>query len=63
MCDYCNLVSGQEKDIGNAQKQTLYIERHNNTFSITVQLYGYESKEEDETEINYCPMCGKDLRK
>lgn len=61
MCNCCNLVSGQEKDIGNAGKQTLYIERHNNTFSIKVELYAYEQEEEDETEINYCPMCGRKL--
>lgn len=59
MCKYCDLVSGDEIDIGDNQNQTLYIERHNNNFSISTHLYN--SEEEDETDINYCPMCGRKL--
>ena len=54
MCKYCDLVSGDEIDIGDNQNQTLYIERHNNNFSI--------STEEDETDINFCPKCWKKVR-
>lgn len=52
-CEYCDLVSGDEKDLGNG-KQQLLIARHNNTFSLISQPY-YE--EDEEIEINYCPMC------
>ena len=59
MCKYCDLVSGDEIDIGDNQNQTLYIERHNNNFSIVTHLYNNE--EEDEISINFCPMCGRKL--
>ena len=61
MCEYCNLLSGDRVDIGYARQQTLFMERHNNTFSITTELE--HSYEEDEIDINYCPMCGRKLRK
>lgn len=54
MCRYCDLVSGDAIDIGDNKNQTLYIERHNNNFSI--------STENDEVDINYCPMCGRKLK-
>lgn len=60
MCKYCDLVSGDEIDIGDNQNQTLYIERHNNNFSIVTHLYNNE--EEDEISINFCPMCGRKLK-
>lgn len=59
MCKCCNLVSGEEIDIGNAKQQTLFIERHNNTYSITTKIENYI--EEDEVDIKYCPMCGRKL--
>ena len=52
-CKYCDLKNGDEKDLGNG-KQQLLIARHNNTFSLISQPY-YE--ENEEIEINYCPMC------
>ena len=60
MCKYCDLVSGDEIDIGDSKNQTLYIERHNNNFSISTHLYN--SEEEDETDINFCPKCRKKVR-
>lgn len=52
-CKYCDLVSGDEKDIGELKNDELVIERHNNTYL----LNGFA----DEVEINYCPMCGRKL--
>ena len=52
-CEYCNLVSGEEKDIGEGKWLILYMERHNNTFSI--KAIGHSDS--DELDINYCPMC------
>lgn len=53
MCKYCDLVSGDEIDIGDNKNQVLYIERHNNNFSISTEI--------DEIDINYCPICGRKL--
>lgn len=52
-CEYCDLVSGEEKDIGSLKNYEILIERHNDTYSITAFS--------DELEINYCPMCGRKL--
>lgn len=56
-CEYCDLVSGEEKDLGNGN-QLLIMERHNNTYSISVTTC-YEGSAL--IEINYCPMCGRKL--
>ena len=52
-CEFCDLVSGEEKDIGELKNDELIIERHNNTYLLNTFS--------DELEINYCPMCGRKL--
>ena len=54
MCEYCNLLSG---DIKNIFDDLLTIERHNNTFELVVNgTLNYAS-----ININYCPFCGRKL--
>lgn len=50
MCKYCNLLSGDSSK-----------ERHNNTFSIEINGIYYDDSES--IEINYCPMCGRKIKK
>lgn len=57
MCEYCNLVSGDEKIIEEGSNISMYIKRHNNTYTL-VASHSYENIEKD---INYCPMCGRKL--
>ncbi len=56
-CIYCDLASGDEKELGNGN-QLLIIERYNDTYSISVTTC-YEGSAL--IEINYCPMCGRKL--
>lgn len=56
-CEYCDLVSGEEKDIGEAKNDILKIERHRNSYYISAIDEVYT----DEIEIKYCPMCGRKL--
>lgn len=58
MYEYCDLASGDEKLIEEGYDVGLYLKRHNNTYTLTaVCSNGYAEK-----DINYCPMCGRDLR-
>lgn len=63
MCEYCNLVSGNEKDIGEQKNDLLYIVRHNNDFELQAMFDTVEESNEDSRKINYCPMCGRKLYK
>ena len=36
MCEFCEILSGETKDIGDLKNEILYIERHNNTYIISV---------------------------
>lgn len=51
MCKYCKLVSGETKSMN--KYENLFISRHCNTYFIEC--------DDDEIEINYCPMCGRKL--
>jgi len=57
MCEYCNLLSGESKEIEEYSELGLYLERHANTYSLvaTCNLYDIEK------EIKHCPMCGRKL--
>lgn len=63
MCEYCNLVSGEEKDIGSNEEDLLYIVRHNNEFDIKAIFDTGDESSEDRCKINYCPICGRKLIK
>ena len=57
MCEYCNLVSGETKNIIDDDDDILVMERHNNTFDLLVNgTLDFAS-----TNINYCPFCGRKL--
>ena len=58
MCEWCDLVSGDIKDFGEAKNDILQIERHCNSYFISTSSL---IDEDDEREINYCPMCGRKL--
>lgn len=60
MCEFCTIVSSETKDIGDLKNEILYIERHNNTYIISVNT---ENNEEDEITMNYCIKCGRKLKK
>ena len=53
MCEYCNLVSGESKEIEEYGELGIYLERHNNTYSLMAVCNLYDA----EKDINYCPMC------
>ena len=56
MCEYCNLLNGDIKNIFD-DDEILAIERHNNTFELVVNgTLNYAS-----ININYCPFCGRKL--
>ena len=57
-CEYCDLVSGEEKYIGEIHyARRLFMERHNNMFILNATGHS----DNDTLEINYCPMCGRKL--
>lgn len=55
MCKFCNLLSGEMSPL--IDEGCLMIERHNNTYSIVAE----NIQDDDESIINYCPMCGRKL--
>lgn len=58
MCEYCDLVSGDERDFEYGKNVNMHIERHCNTYTLVASnAYEYIEK-----EINYCPMCGRKLK-
>ena len=57
MCKYCNLVSGDVKNIVSSDDNILTIERHNNSFEIVVNGTLYYAS----VNIKYCPFCGRKL--
>lgn len=59
-CEYCNLVSGEEKEIKEGCYAGLFLERHNNTYTL-IAVSTNRDIECVEIEINYCPICGRKL--
>lgn len=55
MCEYCDLLSGDYKYL-NDEVSEISIARHCNTYTLETDNY-------EELEINYCPMCGRNLKK
>lgn len=58
MCEYCDLLSGDMNPL--TKEMCLTIERHNNTYTLVADNI---QDDIDEIDINYCPMCGRDLRR
>ena len=58
MCEHCNLLSGDKKDFGEAKRDILKIDRHNNSYLISTDS---SIDFDDEREIYFCPMCGRKL--
>lgn len=56
-CEYCNLLSGDVKNL--TCDDLLTIERHNNIY--TLEVNGNNEEDRASTEISYCPMCGRKL--
>jgi len=54
MCEYCDLLSGDYKYL-NDEVSEISIVRHFNTYTLETDNY-------EELEINYCPICGRDLK-
>lgn len=54
MCEYCDLVSGDKRDLGEAKRDILKIERHNESYLISTDS---SIDLDDEREIYFCPMC------
>ena len=57
MCEYCNLLSGETKNL--TFDDLLTIERHNNIY--TLEVKGNNEEDEASFEIKYCPFCGRKL--
>lgn len=58
MCEYCKLFSGDSITLAEDRETELKIERHNKEYSLIAEGLTDIS----ETRINYCPMCGRDLK-
>lgn len=58
MCEYCNLLSG---DVKNIFDNLLTIERHNNVY--TLEVNGNNEDNEASFEIKFCPMCRQKVRR
>lgn len=57
-CEYCNPVKPKPIIDGGARVTV----SGGVDAQMWVEWYGYEDSREDHETINYCPMCGRDLR-
>lgn len=57
MCKYCNMASGDISFLKTENLWALRIERHNKSYS----LIAGDIEDNIEIDINYCPMCGRQL--
>lgn len=58
MCGYCKLFSGDRITLAEDGETELKIERHNKEYSLIAEGL----TDIAETRINYCPMCGRELK-
>ena len=58
MCECCNLLSGDWITLAEDGETEIKIERHNKEYSIVAEGL----TDIAETRINYCPMCGRELK-
>lgn len=58
MCGYCKLFSGDRITLAEDGETEIKIERHNKEYSIVAEGL----TDIVETRINYCPMCGRELK-
>lgn len=58
MCEHCKLLSGDWAMLTEDGETELKIERHNKDYFIVAEGL----TDIAETRINYCPMCGRELK-
>ena len=57
MCRFC-----ENGKVPNLKSENMNVEVYLNDNQLIIETYGYDTNMDSDVEINYCPVCGRQLK-